>query len=351
MPTALLPLALAGLLAVQPPPDEGDNPGGKFEPPVVGRPDGFTGAVGTFRVAARAAPTTVEVEKPVRLTLRVTAVGNPVAPPGRPRLDAGAFTRPFFVADADPPQKKADERTWEFYYLLKPKSTAVVEVPQVAFHFFDPSFGDDPRGYQRRFTDAIPLKVTPPRPARVTVAGAPDPPPVPDAVLEVVRGDEVLRSDGPWSPPPPGMLALLLLAPPAACAAWYAVWRRFHPDEARRAQRRRSRAARQALQAVRGAGGGEPDQHAGQLADAVTLYLRQRLDLPQAVPTPREASEHLAKAGLSEDLCRQAAAFFDACDTLRFAPHSGGGGEHLADAASDLILAVEEEAWSPHQQP
>ncbi|MBI1915990.1 MAG: BatD family protein [Planctomycetes bacterium] len=319
----------------------------KFEPPVSGQPEGFTGAVGVFRVKASLAATTAQVGRPVLFTVRVRADQKPLARPGRPRLDTDAeIAKDFFVDTPDPAEKEIDAHTWEFYYLLKPRSTAVKEVPEVPFYFFDPAAGQDPSGYQKRFTDAIPLKVTPAPAEPVEVKGTPAK--VPEVVLHLETGERLLRRDHPWELPGPVLLALFLLVPPLACGIWYVVWQRLYPDAARRARHRKSRAARQALHDLRGARG-LPREQAARLADIVTLYLRYRLDLPASVPTPPEVTTHLDKVGLSAGLCRQAFTFYETCDVLRFAPSPVRDAADLADAAEELILAVESETWSSHQ--
>jgi hypothetical protein len=320
----------------------------KFEPPLEKRPANFSGGVGTFKVAAEATPAKVAIGKPVLFTLRVTAIGKPVAAPARPRLESDAdFKKLFAVETPEPALKHPDDVTWEFYYRLRPRSTDAREIPEVEFSYFDPAFGQDPSGYQKKFTDAVPLKVTPAPTEVPKVEGSGGPAAVPDAVLGIVRGEEILAHRRPWSPPGVAILVALLLAPPLACVAWYAVWRRLYPDAARLAHRRRSRAARQALHAISAARALPPHEQGERLADAVTGFLRQRLDLPGAVPTPGETAAHLARVGAAETVQRQALRFFVACDAARFSPAPSGSGE-LADAASALVLAVEAETWSSH---
>jgi hypothetical protein len=321
----------------------------------------FCGAVGRFEIAARTETSTVEVGKPVLLTLRVTATDRPLSPPrreggldlrsdpffaGDPQKD---IQRRFFVEIPEPGEKQIDERTWEFSYRLKPVSTEVKQIPEVALVYFDPAFGQNPAGYQKKYSKAVPVTVTPARPDPVKVQGGTEPAPLPEAVLELAPADEVLRLTSIWQPPGLGVLALLFLAPPAGCLAWYAVWRRLHPDEARRARRQRSRAARVALAAIEEARDRPADEQGIKLADTVGVYLRQRLDLAVAVPTPTEAAEHLARAGAAEDLCRNTFDFFRACDVLRFAPPAEKQAADLIKAAESLVLAVEEQTWALHQ--
>ena len=322
----------------------------KFTPPVSGQPKEFTDAVGIFRASGHLAATTVQVGQPVLFTLRVVAEGKPLVRPGRPRLDRDeVIPKSFFVETPDPAEKEIDAGTWEFYYLLKPRSTDVKKVPQVIFHYFDPAAGQDPSGYQTSLTDDIPLKVTPALDVPVEPTGAAGPAEVPDSVLGIEKGEQLLRRDRPWELPAPLLLVGLLLAPPLACVTWYVVWQRLYPDAARRTRQRRSRAARQALHDIRAARALPPEKQAGRLAETVTLYLRDRLDLPASVPTPLEVGGHLEKAGLSEGLCRQALTFYETCDVLRFAPSTALDTADLAAVADALILAVESETWSSHR--
>lgn len=317
----------------------------KFVPPVAKKPERFKDAVGVFRIATEAAKTTVQLEKPVLLTVRITAAGKVLAPPRRPDLDKETdFTDDFYVDKPDAADKHSDARTWDFYYLLKPKRTNVAEIPEVLFCFFDPAFGQDPNGYQTVRSESISLKVTqPPPPPAVK------PPSLPDAVLAITRGEQILRRQEVWTLPGPALLVLLLLAPPLACVGWYVLWRRLYPDTARQLLHRRSRAARQALQAVHLARTLPPPQQAEHIADAVAVYLRRRLDLPATTPTPTEAAAYLEKAGAPDALRQQAWAFFQTCDVLRFAPDPTPAAGDLGAAATDLILAVEAETWSSHQ--
>jgi hypothetical protein len=114
--------------------------------------------------------------------------------------------------------------------------------------------------------------------------------------------------------------------------AWYVVWRRLYPDAARRARIRRSRAARRALHLLRHAG---PRETPAIVAD----YLRQRLDLATAEPTPAEVVEHLYRVGMDGQLADRTADFLHACDAARFAPH--GNGDELPGQAADLVLELE----------
>jgi hypothetical protein len=333
--TVLAVLCLA-LAAARPlPAADGDK---SVEPPLLGRPDGvpFSEASGQFRVSARAEPAVVRVEEPVTLRVRVTAVGPVYRPPQRIDLaSSAAFAAAFDVEEVEVRQPSL-EPEWELVYRLRPRRTSVNAVPSVPLAFYDPDVPFPERGFQVAYAEPIPLQVLPPRVFRA------EKPPLPEAAY-VVRGlAEVLAGRGAWSPPGPALAALALLLAPLLCLGWYRAWRHFWPDAAGAARQRRSRAAAEALRALQRAQRLAGGERAARAAAAVALYLRRRLDLPAAEPTPAEASGWLEARGCPAALAERAAGFFRSCDAARFAPGPSGGVD-LA-AASALILAVEEES-------
>ena len=306
--------------------------------PLVGRPDlPFSGASGNFTAEARAEPTALRAESPLTFTLVVRATGPVRHPPERLDLRrVPAFAERFYFEDpAEGSRRPAPDR-WEFVYRLKPRRADVAEVPAVPFVFFNPSIPSAAKGFQVRFTDPIPLRTLPAEEYR-------PPSRFPDEAYQVVAGPALLARQAPWRPPGPTALGLLAAGPPLLCAAWYSAWRRLHPDDAARARRRRSRAARAALRRLRGLRRLPAARRGDRAAEAVADYLRQRVDLSAAEPTPDEAAAHLARSGCPE-LAGQAADFFRACDVVRFVPPAGAGRDDdgLAGAAARLVLAVED---------
>jgi hypothetical protein len=320
----------------------GDDEADPEEIPVVGRPTEwpFSDASGHFRVIAVAAPTALAAQDPLTFTVRVEAFGRVHHPPRPIDLrQVAAFANHFYV---DSPENGSvthpDPQTWEFRYRLRPRSVAVQEVPGYPFVFYNPDVAVPARRFQTLFTDPIPLQVRP-RAALQTALAAPE------SAFQLISGDALLARQRPWTPPGPWVFLILFLLPPLACAGWYLVWRRLYPDAARAARQRRSRAARLALRVLRsippaGAAGGS------RAAAVVTDYLRQRLDLAVAEPTPGEAAQALSRAGCSPGLVFQALRFFHACDTARFVPEAPPPDRPFAEAARRLILAVEAETWA-----
>jgi hypothetical protein len=119
---------------------------------------------------------------------------------------------------------------------------------------------------------------------------------------------------------------------------WYLAWRRLYPNAARLARIRYSLAAQLALRTL----------HAGRDSDAafrsVESYLRNRLGVTTATPTPDEILTHFRQSGLSREIAAKVAEFFRACDAVRFAPAHAP--PDLSGAAEALILALETETCS-----
>jgi hypothetical protein len=318
------------------------------EPPVRNRPPRFSGAVGVFAIKATATPTELHVEQPLTLTLHITAVTPPRQPPRRPDLrDLPGFKDSFYLEALPEPEssRHPDDRTWEFRYRLKPRTTAVEGVPGIPFVFYKPSPSPSARGsFQTLYSNRVPLTV---KPAEAADSVLPDAlPPAPASALRVVEGPAVLRQPGDWDLALVWAGASVLVGAPAGCAAWYLCWRRLRPDEGRRRQQLRSQAARHALGTLTGL-----DRHpaAEQPALAVrilTAYLRQRADLPATDPTPEAAAAHLRRAGFMGSTAEAVARFLRDSDEARFAPVGPDKRDEWRARTTDLILSLETESWS-----
>ena len=334
--------------AVRPAPEEADA-----DIPTVGRPADlpFSDASGDFRVWADAAPKTLEAQKPLTLTLHVEARSAFRRPPRRIDLrELPSFRDRFTFEEIDDGDgRPSGPQSWAFVYRLHPKS-GVTAVPGIPFVFYNPEIQYPRKGFQVAYTDPIALTVKPPEVYVFPLSG-------PEALFSCAGGPAVTATEGRWAPPGPWSVAALTSAPPLLCLFWYLGWRRLYPDAALRARRRRSLAARCALQALHGAGRLPSIQQAARIAAVAADYLRGRFDAPAEEPTPAEAAACLRRAGCSSALAEQAAALFRDCDAARFAPltptplPSGerGRGEGVPDlpaAAVRFILAVEAETWS-----
>jgi hypothetical protein len=311
------------------------------EPPLVGQPEHFSGAVGRFHIEARASSRDLRAEDTLVLNLQIHCVGPLGEAPKRPDLRSlPRFKSRFVIQDLSKQDLSGPVPggyRWEYYYSLKPRGPEVTEVPPLLFVYYKPGVVPAEKGYWTTATRSIPLKVHP-RGRATLVDSEGRPLRAPESMYHLVEGGAALgrhrfiSSLGVWQ------IAALVLLPPLACLCWYFVWRRFYPDAARLAQIRYSRAAQLALQTLQASAASDTAFR------AVESYLRNRLGIVIATPTPDEMFDHLRQCGLSEEVAGKVAEFFRACDAARFAPVPAS--TNLAAAAESVILALETETCS-----
>jgi hypothetical protein len=331
------------------------------EPPLVGRPPDFSGAVGgPFVVEQTAAPTELTAEEPLTLTVRITGPGNLRDLPRPPLARLEAY-KSFAVDDLDDRFVEGDPPRREFRYRLRPRGADVKTVPRLKFVYFNPRIRPPSRGYQTTYAGPVTLTVKP------RVPSAPDvPDEVPEWMLQPATAEEILGpGPGPlergfarvlgWLGVPidldsPGrrsplwpLVVLALVIPPAVCGVWLVFWRKANPDAARRASIRRSRAAAVALRSLRSATGDPPRQ----VAQALTGYLHDRVGLPVATTTPAEIRENLSAHDCPGALTDQSAELLRRCDEARYSPYATADGSRLVADAERLILDWEALPWSP----
>jgi hypothetical protein len=314
------------------------------EPPIVGQPPHFNGAVGRFHITASVAPPKIQAEDPLTYTVHITGEDKVKEPPQRPPLaDFDGFAGSFYLEDLGPPEgTHSDAKTWEFAYRLKPKSTTVTAVPGFPFVYYRPGLMPPNRGYMTVFVPEVPIVVT----ARQEVEPPPPSRPItgPDEAFALAGGDVLAHDEGRL--PGPFVFVVALLLPPLLSVAWFFAWRRLYPDAARLSRRHRSRAAREALKALHGLGPrANPEKQARRTAAAVAAYLRHRLELPMVEPTPAEAAAYLRTQDVSKELAGQTADLLRRCAAVRFDPEPPPSTD-LADDAERLILALEAATWS-----
>jgi hypothetical protein len=328
------------------------------EPPVRNRPAHFSEAVGSFEVSMTAKPTELRPDQTLTLTVRVTATGPVQQPPRRPDLrELAAFRTAFHVENLPGPDDNSsggDGKTaWEFTYHLRPRNAHVDAIPSLPFVYYKPAPPGSPgRGsFQTLYAPRTPLTVKPAE-AETAATGAPKDVAslqAPESVYRLSEGPAVLRRPSGWAFAGPVAAGVVLVGMPLFSVGWYLAWRRLYPDAARRARQRRSLAARHALRALDGLRKHAPDEQPRQAAAIVALYLRERVELPGAAPTPEEAAAHLRRAGISPAVSDTVAGFFRSCDVARFAPaalrEDGPAAGDWAAAASSLILTLEADPW------
>ncbi len=119
--------------------------------PESGKPDDFSGAVGTFSLAVNAQPTTVRIGDPITLKMKIQGTGNfdrvhaPVFPENS---NWKTYPPSSQTADADSGKGKK-----EFEQAIIPVNPQIKAIPPLHFSYFDPQA----RSYVTLSSDPVPI--------------------------------------------------------------------------------------------------------------------------------------------------------------------------------------------------
>ncbi len=318
------------------------------ELPSAGRPAGFSGLVGEYRIKSEAAPTEVNVGDPITLHIDLSGpgdLGNAELPP--------LENQPEFAGDFKiPPERAAgviEGRAKRFTQTIRAMHAGVSRIPPVELSYFNPKSG----AYEVARTEPIPLVV---RGTRILTAsdieGAGDAETVgrqiesrEEGIAHNYEDAGVLVTATPgltaWFQRPAWLAALG--APPAVylgTLGWvlYGRWRRSDPAG------RRSRKALDVLsRRLRGVRPANTDDFYSATLGALREYLGAKLGMAAGALTFRDVQAPLAAAGLGEPLLAEWKRLFDRCEAGRYAGAAFGDEEPASLAAAVLAAARQTE--------
>ena len=321
--------------------------------PEAGRPAGFAGAVGDYRLSAEVrrddAPLGDQAAvagEPLVLRVELEGSGNLRAAgtpelPGTPEAQR-AFR--FFDPDSTSETGLRDEgsglafggrQIWEFP--LVPEAGGVRNLAAVTLDVFNPRTG----AYERLASDPI----------RIRVEGGAATAPGVDGPVAVERLGEDIRylkpvgaGTGPPGPWRPGIFFALSLGLPVLWNVGFFVARRRRAwREANPAEYLRRGAAKSARRELAGISASGPEA-ATRVGEALTGYAAARLGGSRHGLTPEIAARRLEAAGAEPDAARRFRALLSRSEGARFAA-PGGAGQAQSDVeeAADLIRELEEQ--------
>jgi hypothetical protein len=298
------------------------------------RPEDFSNIVGKYSLKASAEPTEVHVEEAILLRIEITGEGPAKYQPKfkNLRLFPDTWKDEFHIQELpDKREVLRDKKTWIFVYRLKPKHSKVKEIGDIRLCYYDPQSSAKIK-YVTKFAEpAIAIKVTP-KPNTFSNTEIPNVIPVPASFYRQADPSRVLET--PYALAISNtQLALFLAVPPFACLLGAIAWRRFFPDEIRRARQHRDSSATRAIKQLRA--------NNGAAWDIVQHYLRERFDFPAEDATPTEVATFLKRRGFAIAVGEQARAFFEECDAVRFNAGTSVAQLPFADDAVRLIEALE----------
>ncbi|MBN1884159.1 MAG: BatD family protein [Candidatus Krumholzibacteriota bacterium] len=318
--------------------------------PREGRPAGFAGHVGEYRISTTAEPTEVNVGDPITLTIVLEGpdyLGGVDLPPlaGRPEF-AERFKVPAERADG-----RVEGKRKIFTQTLRALDDEVDEIPPVRLDYFDTA----ERRYETAASEPIPLVVRPTRVVTASdaegVAGSP-------AAAPIERWKEGIayNYEGPGvteaQPLGPGALLAhparlaLLVAPPAVYALLLGgllVSRRRRSDPAGRRARSAFRRLRRRLDAI--AADAEANERCERALEALREYIGDKLRRPGATLTAADIERLLAGRGVSAETIRVVVGVIGTCEMGSYAGglSAGEDGGELAGRVAEAAGLVEKE--------
>jgi hypothetical protein len=314
--------------------------------PAEGKPEGFTGAVGSYKISATADKNEVEVNQPITLTVRVSGEGNikSVSLPEFPELPD---FRTYSAGDRDN-MTKVNYRVGgskSFEQVFIPKRAGNYTLPAVEFSYFDPK----DESYHTVSTQPIDLKVVPATDRYVSQVENMDANQI-DLVAKDIRylKQNMGRVNGGQSrllavSPLFMILYLLPIAGYLLIAGQKRRRERLQQDVSyRRLKQARKMAERRLKEAGKMITESRPDAFYAEVSHSIVQYFGDRFNLPSHGLTADSISS-FAKDKLDEDLTDRLLDLLAQCDFGRFAP---GGAEpeqmqKLWQQARDLIVELE----------
>ncbi len=320
-----------------------------LELPAAGRPPGFSGLVGRFRITASATPTKVTVGDPITLTLRVSGpayLGNVDLPP---LADQPALAQDFKI----PAERAAgviEGNAKKFTQTIRARHAGVREIPPIALSYFDPKTGS----YQIARTKPIPLTVKGTRVLRASDAEGRGEAARKPSSIESNKGGIAYNYGGPdvlvnqafglsaWLASP-GWIAALGLPPLVYFTVLgfigFTRWRERDPQG-----RRARRAYRTYAKAVSSLRAADTDEYYAALLEALRRYLGDKFGLPPGALTFADVRPLLEQRGVSAQSIDAVGRLFERCEAGRYAGPalSGQTPAELAEAAKETIKNLEQ---------
>lgn len=321
--------------------------------PDAGKPAGFTGGVGSYRLSASLDKTTVDAGKPVTLTLEISGKGlvKSLKEPAMPEIP-GMRRYETITALSTKAMGDAIQGTKTFKVMLIPHTSGKITIPAITYPVFNPASG----GYETLRSTPLALAVRPgtggpqfagPTGADATAAGG----------IRTVHADirflkPVTRPGGSSPPrawPGPGFLAAQALPLIFLCAGLVVAWRRdvVNRDPAKARSRTARRNAVRKLAAAKAAAG-RTDAGAVHetVQQALAEYLADRWNVSGSGLTLNAIQQRLRSAGMPDASLTTLAAFWEEADLVRYAPQAATATDLAGRLRETERLLADLERWT-----
>lgn len=310
--------------------------------PSEGRPKVFTGTIGDFTISAMPNKTQVEVNQPVTVTIKISGTGNvkSAAEPPMPELDDFRI----YQASASENISKLNDKiggTKVYEEVFIPKRPGQLEIPALAFNFFNP----DRNRYETVSTRPITLNVTKPE---GYVASTEIPFAGPDITISSQARDIRYIKNSPGSFSPAGRLIVFTPAyvvvnglPVVLLALMVAVRKRREKlagDIGYARARAASRMARKRLARARSlAKADTAGEFHAEIYSALISYIADKVNTSPHGLTADKISHLLMKKSVGDAVIEQVVRLMQSCDFARYAP------SNVSQESIDTTIAEAEE--------
>jgi hypothetical protein len=315
--------------------------------PEAGKPAGFAGNTGRFRISASADKRSVKTNEAITYKIAVEGEGN------IRQIQAPAVAFPTDFEVYPPKTSETISRSGAgisgrktFEYVLIPRVAGEETLKPVTLGFFDPAS----KSYKTVRTESIPLQVAQGTETYTTTAGS-------GLSKEEVRliGQDIrfikmspsaFRRIGA-SRIPRGFLGAVLFLPLLALAGAFAYRRRLNRisgDVAYARGIRANSAVRRRLSAAKRLAGVETQkQFYAEAGKALQGYLGDKLNIAEAGMISADIRSRLGGKGIREGIVSEYFDCLDVCDRMRFSPSDAGEGEMktFLDRAEKAVTQME----------
>jgi len=312
--------------------------------PEEGKPSGFSGAVGDYKLNIAVSPTNVAVGDPLTVSIQITGRGalESITLPQQTGWDKFKLYPP--TSDYAPSDDLGLSGTRTFKLTAVPESMEIQQLPEYVFSFYDPNANL----YKTVKSPRIPLVVRPsaaslPPPGLAVNVNSSD---NPQTNLDILHIKPFLgQMEIPQAPLIVRPWFLALQSIPAL--AWLALLVRRVRSEKLAAnprlkrQRQVEKTVRNGLKQLReSAAAGEQEVFFATMFRLLQERLGEKLDLPSSAITEAVLDERLRPQGVEEGVLAQARELFQACDQARYSRQSTN--EELMSLVTKLETCLEE---------
>lgn len=315
--------------------------------PATGRPDKFTGTIGKFKMRAQLDKTTVEVNQPITMTVRITGTGN-IKSVAAPIIPESPDFR-VYQASAKENVTRSNYQlggTKLFEEVFVPRRPGKLKIPAVTFNFFNPTTGK----YEEVHTREIPITVV--GGERVATNG--EVPYVPSGVLVGNQANDIrylkpdigdLSKSGELVIHDPFYLTINGL--PILGLLGVLLYRRRQDRLAANVGYARARSAtrlaRKRLARAKSLVGSESSgEFFGEISRAVISFLADKLNISPHGLTTEKIAQLLTSHGAETQLVNQTVELLRQCDFARYTPsgQTAPSQEELLEKATQLMVRM-----------